>query len=268
MSAATKKINPAVMTGAILLVMGLIFTFMRSGITFESSNGQDAELEFVMTQDGNGVRAENGMMVSVHYQGRLEDGTVFDDSHKRGEPISFVLGNGMVIKGWEQGIEGMMVGEKRTLTIPPELGYGEEGAGDVIPPNATLVFDVELMDAIIPPTLSEATVDDVTAAIDAGVTVIDIRNPNEWAETGIIEGALPITGFTAPGQVHPEFLEKFSAAVPSKDTAFIIYCHSAGRSLGMGNALVEQLGFTKASHLMGGIKAWTGAGKATAPYSE
>ena len=80
------------------------------------------ELEIKIVEKANGVIAEKGMMVSVHYQGRLEDGTVFDDSHKRGEPISFTLGKGQVIKGWEQGIEGMAVGEKRVLTSPPELG--------------------------------------------------------------------------------------------------------------------------------------------------
>ncbi len=268
MNAKSPPINPALITAGILLLMGLIYVLITSDITFGSKPGPAAQLEIEMTQDGNGTRAENGMMVSVHYEGRLEDGTVFDTSYKRGEPISFVLGNGMVIKGWEQGIEGMMVGEKRTLTIPPELGYGEAGAGDVIPPNATLIFDVELMDAVIPPTLSELSVDDVAAAITAGTTVIDIRNPDEWAKTGIVEGAIPITGFTQPGQVHPDFVAKFSAAVPSKDTPFIIYCHSAGRSQNMGNALVEQLGFTQASHMMGGIQAWLGSGKTTKAYSE
>ena len=110
--------------------------------------------------DNMSIIAEKGMKVAVHYQGRLDDGTVFDDSHKRGEPISFTLGRGQVIKGWDQGIEGMAVGEKKTLTIPPELGYGAQGAGDVIPPNATLTFDVELVSAMTPATLGEY---DVTA---------------------------------------------------------------------------------------------------------
>ena len=262
MTTPAPKINPIAITGLILLGMAMIYAFLK----YEPHMRSTAQVEILMTQNGDGVKAEKGMMVSVHYQGRLEDGTVFDDSHKRGEPISFVLGNGMVIQGWEQGIEGMTVGEKRTLTIPPELGYGEAGAGDVIPPNATLVFDVELMDAIIPPTLSEASAEDVEEMIKNGITVIDIRRPDEWTETGLIEGAVPIQGFSQQGQVHPEFLEKFSQAVPTKDTPFVIYCHSAGRSAGLGNALVEQLGFTEASHLTGGIKAWTGSGRTTKPY--
>ena len=99
----------------------------------------------------------------MHYQGRLTDGTIFDDSQKRGAPFSFTLGSGQVIPGWEQGIAGMKIGEKRVLTIPPELGYGAAGAGGVIPPNATLVFDVELVAVTIPPKLADATPADLKA---------------------------------------------------------------------------------------------------------
>jgi len=90
--------------------------------------------------------AQAGDTVFVHYTGKLQsNGTEFDSSRKRGVPIDFVLGAGRVIKGWEEGIAGMHIGDKRQLIIPPDLGYGANGAGGVIPPNATLVFDVELM---------------------------------------------------------------------------------------------------------------------------
>lgn len=95
---------------------------------------------------GTGDMAKPGKQVSVHYTGTLEDGTQFDSSHNRGVPITFELGAGQVIKGWEQGIEGLCVGGKRTLTIPPDLGYGAYGAGRLIPPHATLIFEVELVD--------------------------------------------------------------------------------------------------------------------------
>ena len=90
--------------------------------------------------------AESGQSVSVHYTGWLTDGTKFDSSVDRGEPIAFKLGSGMVIRGWDEGLKGMRVGGKRKLTIPSAMAYGAEGRPPVIPPDATLVFEVELMD--------------------------------------------------------------------------------------------------------------------------
>ena len=94
---------------------------------------------------GTGAEAIKGKLVSVHYTGWLTEGKKFDSSKDRGQPFQFPLGRGHVIPGWDQGVEGMKVGGKRKLTIPPELGYGAQGAGGVIPANATLVFEVELL---------------------------------------------------------------------------------------------------------------------------
>jgi FKBP-type peptidyl-prolyl cis-trans isomerase len=94
---------------------------------------------------GTGAEATAGKKVQVHYTGWLTNGTKFDSSKDRGDPFEFPLGGGRVIKGWDEGVQGMKVGGKRKLTIPPGLGYGARGAGGVIPPNATLVFEVELL---------------------------------------------------------------------------------------------------------------------------
>ena len=99
-----------------------------------------------MTEEGNGEMPANGDNVKVHYTGKLIDGTVFDSSVERGEPIEFTLGVGQVIPGWDEGIMLMSKGEKGVLYIPYYLGYGDRGAGSVIPPFATLIFEVELID--------------------------------------------------------------------------------------------------------------------------
>ena len=103
-------------------------------------------LEYIEVEAGTGAQAVAGKTVHVHYTGKFQDGKVFDSSISRGEPLSFQLGRGNVIKGWDEGIALMKVGGKAQLIIPPDLAYGERGAGGVIPANATLVFDVELVD--------------------------------------------------------------------------------------------------------------------------
>lgn len=105
----------------------------------------ESGLRYQIIQKGTGAKAEKGQTVSVHYKGQLPDGTVFDSSYKRNAPIDFPLGVGQVIPGWDEGISLLKVGDKARLVIPSHLGYGSAGAGGVIPPDATLVFDVELM---------------------------------------------------------------------------------------------------------------------------
>jgi peptidylprolyl isomerase len=102
-------------------------------------------LKYEVLKEGTGETPKAGQTVTVHYTGTLEDGTKFDSSRDRGQPFQFTIGQGQVIKGWDEGLGIMKVGGRRKLIIPPELGYGSRGAGGVIPPNATLIFDVELL---------------------------------------------------------------------------------------------------------------------------
>lgn len=137
-------IGLAVLTVAVVLVNGV-----------QSKAGDKKELKVITTSTGlkyadekvgDGEEAKKGQVVRVHYTGYLTNGTKFDSSRDRGEPFEFKLGAGMVIKGWDEGVAGMKVGGKRKLQIPPELGYGKRGAGKVIPPDAELIFDVELLE--------------------------------------------------------------------------------------------------------------------------
>ena len=104
------------------------------------------ELQITNNFEGSGLEIVNHSKIQVHYLGKLEDGTKFDSSYDRGKPLSFQIGMKRVIEGWELGLMGMKVGGKRTLFIPSKLGYGQRGAGDLIPPNTNLIFDVEIMD--------------------------------------------------------------------------------------------------------------------------
>ncbi len=103
-------------------------------------------LKYTDVKEGTGAQPRAGQTAVVHYTGWLLDGTKFDSSKDRGQPFSFPVGQGQVIKGWDEGVATMKVGGKRRLTIPPDLGYGARGAGNVIPPNATLTFEVELLE--------------------------------------------------------------------------------------------------------------------------
>ncbi len=230
-------------------------------VMFATTLKADLKTETII--QGSGSKAELGMRVQVHYTGKLDDGTVFDSSVPRGEPFVFTLGQRQVIQGWEEGILGMLVGETRILTIPPALAYGSSGAGDIIPPNATLIFDVQLLATSWPPSLKELTTEQLLDAQKSGSVIIDIRSLNEWVETGIIAGAETVTAFSANGNLHSDFRKKFFSIIKSKDTPIVLYCRSGNRSKRLGDALVNQGNYTNVSHLSKGIIGWQKDGENT-----
>ncbi|MDC1041727.1 FKBP-type peptidyl-prolyl cis-trans isomerase [Amylibacter sp.] len=248
-------------------MLNKIFTILIMGVLALQSTGftmaDTSDLKIEITQKGSGTEAANGMSVSVHYTGRLTDGTKFDSSLDRGTPFTFTLGQGSVIKGWDQGVLGMMVGEKRTLTIPSELGYGIAGAGASIPPNATLIFDIELLDVQMPVVLGQSTPAEFIELQKDGYIVIDIRREEEWIETGIIEGAETITAFTESGQLHKDFQEKFFSLAKGPETPILLYCRTGNRTEMLGNALIDQVGLKNVYHLTDGIVEWKKSGNKT-----
>lgn len=135
---------------------------------------EEGELEYIEIEAGTGAQPNPGDTVFVHYTGKLEDGTVFDSSVERGTPLDFVLGQGRVIAGWDQGIAMMKEGGKATLIIPPNLGYGAQGAGETIPPNATLIFDVELVSVVKQLEPAEVSEADYTT-LESGIQFYDIE---------------------------------------------------------------------------------------------
>ena len=239
-----------------------ILTLFNGNLAFSSEN----ELKITINQNGSGDSAETGMSVSVHYTGKLEDGTVFDSSIPRGTPFTFTLGAGQVIKGWDLGVEGMKLGEKRSLVIPPHLGYGIRGAGATIPPNATLIFDIELLEVTMPITLRDLSPNDFIDAQENGGIVIDIRREEEWKETGILQGSNTITAFTKDGNIHPDFPKKFFDLINDIDVPILLYCRTGNRTGILGQALIDQVGQTNVSHLSEGIIGWKKQGLPTVDY--
>ena len=222
-----------------------------------------ADLKVEEVQVGTGAEAVRHARVSVHYVGRLADGSTFDSSRDRGEPFSFVLGLGQVIRGWEQGLEGMRVGGRRHLLIPPRLGYGSRGAGDKIPPDATLDFDIELL-AVEPPKYRNVDVAGLEKLRARGVRVIDLRRQDEWRDTGVIEGATLLTGFDGRGRLVPTFPRDIAAVADTGQPVALI-CRSGNRSSTMSYLLTERAGYQQVYNVTGGMNAWQAAGRKVVP---
>ena len=236
----------------------LKFISAISALFFFAAPVNAAELQITDVEVGTGEEAVAGATVTVHYTGWLADGTKFDSSRDRGEPFSFPLGAGRVIRGWDEGVAGMKVGGRRELIIPPEMGYGARGAGGVIPPNATLKFDVELL-AVSKPNFGNLDNDTLRAKLAAGATLVDIRRPDEWARTGVIDGARLLTFFDERGNVNPTFFDSFSAIVGPDDPVILI-CRSGNRSRVVAEYLSGRGGYKQVDNVERGIVRWISAG--------
>jgi len=217
-----------------------------------------ADLKINDLVTGEGPEAALHDTVQVHYTGWLADGTKFDSSLDRGTPFSLVLGAGQVIPGWEMGLQGMRVGGKRELIIPPQLAYGPRGAGGVIPPNATLRFEVELL-AIKPPPFSNVGNGELSKLIESGVKVIDIRRPEEWRETGVVEGSYLLTAFDDRGNFMRNFPAELDRLV-DKDETFVMICRTGSRTGYLARALAEQAGYENVVNVTDGITRWIADG--------
>ncbi|POF29037.1 rhodanese-like domain-containing protein [Roseibium marinum] len=224
-------------------------------LVFSVSASAQEELQIRDIEKGTGEEANVGETVVVHYTGWLMDGTKFDSSVDRGTPFSFTLGERRVIPGWEKGVEGMQVGGKRELIIPPGMAYGSQGAGGVIPPDATLKFEIELLD-VKGKKFSDIGNDELKAKLVAGTKVIDIRRPEEWKQTGVIPGSHLLTFFDADGNVNPQFGAELQKLISGPADEVVFICRTGRRSQVLSEYLSGQAGFTKVANVEKGITSW------------
>jgi peptidylprolyl isomerase len=178
---------------------------VKPNVEYTTSSG----LKYKITEKGSGKRAEVGATVSVHYTGKLQDGTKFDSSKDRNQPFSFKLGQGQVIKGWDEGIALLHVGDKAILTIPPALGYGEQGVGS-IPPNATLTFEVELLDVKEPVKPWKINSNDTITTASGLKYIIVEKSKQPEAKKAENEKTVEVhyTGFLTNGKVFDSSIDR------------------------------------------------------------
>lgn len=226
---------------------------------------------------GDGEDAINNSKVKIEYTGKLIDGTVFDTS-KGKKPLEFTLGAKMVVPGFEKGVLGMKVGGIRTVSIPPEMAYGKAGVPGVIPPNSTLIFEIELISVEDPkqdinnevneptsikaltPTSKDINNEELKNLLASNTILIDIRRPEEWKETGVIKGSHKLTLYDASGKETPGFLQKFQELVPTPQTPVILICRTGNRTSFAAKALTDGFGYVNVYNVKNGITDWIASG--------
>ena len=221
-------------------------------ITFSQTSFAN-EVKIIKEIFGSGLQVTNHSKVSVHYIGRLENNTEFDNSYKRNQLFEFQIGVRQVIPGWETGLLGMKEGGKRTIFIPYNLAYGESGAGDLIPPKSNLIFDIEVI-KVIPPKYKQIDSYQLKLATsDDSFLILDIRSSDEIKKTGKIPGSILLQAFDTNGNFLPEFLNKYQSTVdPGRKVIFV--SHEGIISSILANGFVEQLNQKNIYNLKEGIK--------------
>jgi len=167
----------------------------------------ESGLKYVITHEGSGERAKAGDNVQVHYTGKLTNDTVFDSSVKRGQPFGFKLGVGQVIKGWDEGIALLNVGDKAVFTIPSDLAYGSNGAGGVIGPNETLIFEVELLNIISPPKPFDVAGKDTTTTA-SGLKIIKLNTTEGTQAAANKMVSVHYSGYLLNGKMFDSSVER------------------------------------------------------------
>jgi rhodanese-related sulfurtransferase len=240
-------------TAAVLTVLALLAVLVPGAAAQQSGTAQVVVRDITV---GEGKTAVDGARVVVQYVGYLTDGTKFDSSYDRGRPFDFTIGQGEVIAGWELGVKGMRVGGVRELIIPPELAYGERGASDVIPPNATLRFEIELMGVEVS-TYSLVSPEELKGLLGSTL-VVDIRADSAHTQ-GSIPGAIGLEAFDEKGKLNRKFLAHLLKHA-SKTDPIVLVDKDGRQATFLGRFLAQKVGFKDLRGLDGGLDAWRDKG--------
>ena len=231
--------------------MKTIFFFL---IYFFISNSlYSNEIQILSELVGDGMEVLNHSKVSVHYIGKLEDLSEFDNSYKRGEVFKFQVGTRQVIPGWETGLLGMKEGGKRTIFIPYKLAYGDRGVGNSIPPKSNLIFEIEVISVIPPQYKNIDSLQFKLASSDSNFIIIDIRYEDEIKKSGIIPNSTILTAFDQNGNFLPNFLNSYQTLVNENDKVVFVSEKGIISSI-LANGFVEQLKQDNIYNLLDGVE--------------
>lgn len=231
--------------------MKTIFFFL---IYFFISNSlYSNEIQILSELVGDGMEVLNHSKVSVHYIGKLEDLSEFDNSYKRGEVFKFQVGTRQVIPGWETGLLGMKEGGKRTIFIPYKLAYGDRGVGNSIPPKSNLIFEIEVISVIPPQYKNIDSLQFKLASSDSNFIIIDIRYEDEIKKSGIIPNSTILTAFDQNGKFLPNFLNSYQTLVNENDKVVFVSEKGIISSI-LANGFVEQLKQDNIYNLLDGVE--------------
>tara|TARA_B100001057_G_scaffold305175_1_gene305324 strand:+ start:1023 stop:1754 length:732 start_codon:yes stop_codon:yes gene_type:complete len=221
-------------------------------IIFLSNSIYSNEIQIISEQVGDGIEVLNHSKVSVHYIGKLEDQSEFDNSYKRGQEFQFQVGTRQVIPGWETGLIGMKEGGKRTIFIPYPLAYGDSGAGNLIPPKSNLIFEIEVISVIPPRYKNIDSLQFKLASTDNSFKIIDIRYETEIKKSGKIPNSLILNAFDQNGNFLPEFLNSYQSIINVKDKVIFVSQKGIISSI-LANGFVEQLNQDNIYNLVDGV---------------
>ena len=255
------------MNKIIFYIFILFIFFSCSTNNLKQTNLIEENIDIIFDLPGEGEKLKKHYKVTVHYIGKLENGNVFENSYEKNKPFTFQLGLRQVIEGWEIAMKDMRVGGKRTFKIPPNLAYGKKGIKNIIPPNSSLIFEIEILK--IQPHNYFLITSDVLMNIDKELFIIDSKNKfnlidirikKNQLKTGIIKNSHKIEAFNENGQLNRKFIDKLKK-LHNKKNHTILISESGDISSILANGLVENLKMKNVYSLKGGIKRWSLEGK-------